>query len=109
MAALLIKSQAFAELDHVLLVRYFASLAMVVNQFSGTLSVGCQRRLLPDRLAKGFVYKFRGQVLHYVLDHISGLVLIHQMESPPLISAITGSRAISERIDMYSEQAAHFR
>ena len=77
MATLLIKPQAFAELDHVFLVRYFASLAMVVNQLSGALSVSCQRRLLPDWLAKGFVYKLRGQVLHYVLDHVSSLVLIH--------------------------------
>ena len=77
MATLLIKPQAFAELDHVFLVRYFASLAMVVNQVPGLLSVGCQRRLLPGRLAKGFVYEFRGQILNYVPDHLSGLVLIH--------------------------------
>ena len=109
MAALLIKSQAFAELDHVLLVRYFASLAMVVNQISGLLSMGCQRRLLPGRLAKGFVYKLRGQVLNYVLDHVSGLILIHQMKGPPLSSSIIGSRTISERVNMHSEQAAHFR
>ena len=109
MATLLIKPQAFAELNHVFLVRYFASLAMVVNQISGFLSVGCQRRLLPGRLAKGFVYKLRGQVLNYVLDHVSGLVLIHQMESPPFAPAVTGSWAIGERVNVHSKQAAHFR
>ena len=109
MATLLIKPQAFAELDHVFLVRYFASLAMVVNQISGFLSVSCQRRLLPGRLAKGFVYKLRGQILNHVPDHVSGLILIHQMESPPFTSAVAGSRAIGKRIDVYSEQAAYFR
>ena len=96
MATLLIKHQTLAKLSHVFLVRYFASLAMVVNQVSGLLSMGCQRRLLPGRLAKGFVYKLRGQILNHVPDHVSGLILIHQVEGPPLISTITGSWAISE-------------
>ena len=77
MATLLIKPQALAKFSHVFLVRYLASLAMIVNQVSGLLSMGCQRGLLPGRLAKGFVYELRGQILNYMPDHFSGFVLIH--------------------------------
>ena len=77
MATLLIEQQALAKLSHVFLVRHFALFAMIEDQVPGLLSMGCQRRLLSGRLAKGFMYKLRGQILNYMPDHFSGLVLIH--------------------------------
>ena len=77
MATLLIKHQALAKFSHIFLVRYFAVLAVIVNQVPGLLSMGCQRRLSSGGLAKGFMYELRGQILNYMPDQFSGLVLIH--------------------------------
>ena len=77
MATLLIKHQALAKLSHVFLVRYLALLAVVEDQVPGLLSMGCQRRLSSRRFAKGFMYELRGQILNYMPDHFSGLVLVH--------------------------------
>ena len=77
MATLLIEQQTLAKFSHVSLLRHFALFAMIEDQVPGLLPMGCQRRLPSRRLAKGFMYELRGQILNYMPDHFSGIVLIH--------------------------------
>ena len=77
MATLLIEQQALAKLSHVFLVRYFALFAVIEDQVPGLLPMGRNWRLSSRRFAKGFMYELRGQILNYMPDHFSGLVLVH--------------------------------
>ena len=53
------------------------------------------------------MYELGGKVLNHMSNHFSGFVLVHQVKSPPSTSAIIGSWAVSERVYVHSEQAAH--
>ena len=53
------------------------------------------------------MYELWGKVLDHMSNYFSGFVLVHQMKSPPSASAIIGSWAVSERVYVHSEQAAH--
>ena len=77
MASLLIEQQAFTKFGHIFLMGHLALFAVIKDQVPGLLPMGCQRRLSSRWFAKGFMYELRGQILNYMPDHLSGLVLIH--------------------------------
>ena len=107
MASLLIEQQAFTKFGHILLMGHLALFAVIKGQVPGLLPMSRQRRLSSRWFTEGFVYKLRGKVLNHVSNYFSGFVLVHQVESPPSASLIIGSWAISERVHVHSEQAAH--
>ena len=107
MTSLLIEQQAFTKFDHVLPMSHLALFAVIKDQVPGLLPMGRQRRLSSRWFAEGFMYELGGKVLNHTSNYFSGFVLVHQVKSHPSTSAIIGSWAVSERVYVHSEQAAH--